>query len=88
MGYNDYMKTTASQLRANLYKLLDQVLETKEPIEIERNGQIIKIVPPGYAEPKPYKPKNKFSQLKDRKSFYKCDPEDLFQNDWLKDWKP
>ncbi len=82
------MKTTASHLRANIYKLLDQVLETGEPIEVERNGQVLKLVPPGYVEPKPYKaPKNKLSQLKDRKSFYKCDPEDLFQNDWLKDWK-
>ena len=84
------MKTSASQLRANIYKILDQVLESGQPVEIERNGQILKIVPPGYVEPTPYKkgPQNRFSQLKDRKAFYKCDPEEMFENDWLKDWKP
>lgn len=84
------MKMTASQLRANVYKLLDQVLETKKPIEIERHGQILRIVPPGYSsENVKYKPiKTKFSSVKDRTSIYKCDPEELFQNDWLKYWKP
>jgi len=83
------MKTSASKLRSNIYKILDEVLESGQPVEIERNGQILKIVPPGYTEPKEYKSaKSKFSVLKERKSFYKCDPEELFQNDWLKDWKP
>ncbi len=83
------MKTSASKLRANIYKILDEVLSTGMPVEIERNGQILKIVPPGYVEPKPYKKgPSKFSQLKDRKQYYKCDPNEMFENDWLKDWKP
>ena len=37
------MPITPTQLRANLYKVLDQVIETQQPIAINRNGQIIKI---------------------------------------------
>lgn len=83
------MKTSASQLRANIYALLDQVLETKEPLLIERNGQILKIVPPGYKEEVKYKApsKNKFSALRDRKNIYNGNPNEAFDNDWLKDWK-
>jgi len=38
------MKVTATALRAHLYRLLDSVLETGEPIEIERHGRILRIV--------------------------------------------
>ena len=37
------MSISPTQLRANLYKLLDQVLETQKPIEIVRNGQLLEI---------------------------------------------
>ena len=36
---------TASQLRADVYRLLDQVLETGEPLEIKRNGRVLRLVP-------------------------------------------
>lgn len=39
------MSITASALRQNVYRLLDQVLETGRPLEIERKGQILRIVP-------------------------------------------
>ncbi len=40
------MKTiTPTQLRANLYKLLDEVLATGVPIEIKRGNKKLKIVP-------------------------------------------
>lgn len=38
------MTITPTQLRANLYNLLDQVIETNKPIEIRRNGRIIKLI--------------------------------------------
>ena len=38
------MRLTASKLRADIYRILDQVLETGVPIEIERHGKILKIV--------------------------------------------
>jgi hypothetical protein len=48
---------TASPLRGDIYKILDSVLETGTPVEIERNGRILRIVAdrgsrpesPGYA---------------------------------------
>ena len=38
-----YMKVTSTQLRQNIYKLLDEVLSSGVPLEIERNGKILKI---------------------------------------------
>ncbi len=39
------MPTTASKLRANIYRMLDEVLETGQPLEIERNGKTLVIAP-------------------------------------------
>jgi len=36
---------TASSLRANIYKVLDGILETGEIVEIERKGRRLRIVP-------------------------------------------
>ena len=38
------MVITASKLRENVYRILDQVLATGEPIEIERNGRRLLLV--------------------------------------------
>lgn len=38
------MSLTASKLRANIYNVLDGVLETGIPVEIERNGRKLKII--------------------------------------------
>jgi prevent-host-death family protein len=40
-----YMPITTSELRGNIYQLLDRVLETGQPLEIERKGKIVKIIP-------------------------------------------
>ncbi len=39
------MKVTASELRASIYSILDQVLETGTPVEVTHKGKILKIVP-------------------------------------------
>ncbi len=39
------MQIKASNLRKDIYRLLDRVLATGEPLEIERNGQFLKVVP-------------------------------------------
>ncbi len=39
------MVVTVSELRRSIYRLLDQVLETGVPLEIERKGRILRIVP-------------------------------------------
>jgi hypothetical protein len=35
---------SVSALRANLYRLLDRVLETGQPLEIEHKGELLKVV--------------------------------------------
>jgi hypothetical protein len=69
----------ASALRENIYRLLDQVVETGVPIEIERQGKILKIVLE--------KPKSKLSNLQPR-PYLTEDPEELVHLDWSGEWRP
>lgn len=63
---------SATELRGNLYKFLDEVLETGKPLEIRRNGQILKIVAESV------KPKaNKLLNLKKRQGVISCTHEEL-----------
>ena len=48
------MKITASKLRENVYNILDHALETGVPVEVERKGRILKIVPEATAPGKGY----------------------------------
>ncbi len=70
---------TASQLRQNIYQVLDQALETGVPLEVERKGRRLRIVP----EP----PLDKLDKLK-RRDCLTGDPEDIVHMDWSKEWRP
>ena len=72
------MIISASELRQNIYNLLDQVIKTGVPLEIKRKGKILKIIPAGSI--------NKLKNVKKRKVL-NCDPEDIIYNDWEKEWK-
>jgi hypothetical protein len=72
------MVVKPSRLRANLYQLLDRVLRTGEPIEIDRGGKKLLIVP----KEKP----SRLTSLK-RREVIVGDPEDLVHVDWSKEWK-
>jgi hypothetical protein len=74
------MPLTASKLRENIYRILDQVLDTRVPVEIERRGKILKIVPT--ETPK------KLDKLVDRANFLQVDPEDIIELDWSDAWQP
>ena len=76
------MKITASKLRENIYKILDQVLETGSPVEIERRGRKLRIVP-GDA-----RPRGKLARLERRPKVIVGDPEALVHLDWSGEWKP
>ena len=76
------MKITASRLRANIYQVLDQVLETGVPIQIERRGRRLKIVPAD--EP----PRSKLDRLDPHPDAIVGDPQDLVHLDWSSGWKP
>jgi hypothetical protein len=39
------MAVSATQLRQNIYAILDEALATGKPVEIERKGKILRIVP-------------------------------------------
>ncbi len=69
---------TASKLRENIYRILDDILKTGIPIEIERRGQKLKIVPEG--------PVSKLDNLIKR-PYLKVDPEEIVHMDWSKEWK-
>jgi len=70
---------TASQLRANIYRVLDEILRSGRPIEIERNGQRIQIRP--LAAP------SRLGRLV-RRSVVKGSPKRFVHLDWSGQWKP
>lgn len=72
------MPISASELRADVYNILDRVLESGEPVEIERKGRIVRLVPD--ARP------SKLSRLVRRPGVVVGDPEDLVHLDWSSEW--
>lgn len=73
------MPITASQLRQDVYHILDEVLETGAPIEISRRGRIIRLVPDV--------PTSKLDRLV-RREVVEGDPRDLAAMDWSSEWQP
>ncbi len=73
---------TASKLRENVYKILDQILETGIPVEILRDGRILRIVPAD--KPK----KSKIENLVEHREAIRCAPEELVHIDWSSEWRP
>jgi antitoxin (DNA-binding transcriptional repressor) of toxin-antitoxin stability system len=71
------MAITASKLRENIYKILDEAVETGVPIEVVRKGIVLRIV----ADTRPLK----LSRLKKRTAFV-GDPDDIFKIDWRSEW--
>ena len=73
------MLLTASKLRENVYRVLDQVLETGEPVEIERNGRRLRIV----ADDAPLR----IDRLVRRSDVVVGDSEDFVHLDWSSEWQ-
>lgn len=71
------MRITASKLRENIYRILDEVAEKGTPVEVLRKGTVVKIV----AENRP----SKLARLKKRSGFI-GDPDDIVGMDWSKYW--
>jgi prevent-host-death family protein len=74
------VKVTASELRQNIYRLLDQVLETDVPLEIERNGRQLRVVPVNN--------RPKLDRLSAHEDYVVGAPEDLVHMDWSAEWQP
>ncbi len=73
------MPVKPSQLRENIYRILDQVLDTGIPVEIERHGKLLRIVP--------VETRSKLDNLKPR-PYLLSDPEELIHLDWSGEWQP
>jgi len=80
----DPTRLTASKLRANVYRVLDQVLETGVPVEIDRHGRRLRIVRAGAA---PAQAPGKLTRLKARR-YLRGAPETLVHIDWSREWRP
>jgi prevent-host-death family protein len=76
------MPLTASKLRENIYKILDQVAETGIPVEIVRKGKRLKII----SHSPPDRKESKLSSLV-KHPIMKCEPEELVHLDWSEEWK-
>lgn len=76
------MALTASKLRENIYRILDQVLKTGTPVEIVRGDRKLRIVPVEESR------KSKLASLRPRAKVVVGDPEELVHLDWSGEWKP
>lgn len=73
-------KLSLSKLRADLFRIVDQVIETGRPVEVERNGRIVRIVPAD--------PQSKLSRLKPHPGAMLDDPDSYVHIDWSEYWQP
>jgi len=73
------MAITPTKLRQNLFALLDEVLETGKPLDINRNGQILHIITD--------KKLSKLDKIVAKKVSVASD-EELINTNWDKEWKP
>ena len=72
------MSITASKLRENVYHILDEVIETGVPVEVEHKGRKLRIMPADQ--------RDKLGSLKKRRCI-KGDPEELVHFDWSGEWQ-
>ncbi|HET8700087.1 MAG TPA: type II toxin-antitoxin system Phd/YefM family antitoxin [Nitrococcus sp.] len=70
---------TPSRLRANLYRILDRVLETGRPVEIQRKGRRLRIVA---------QPTGRLDLLKPHPDYLRVPAEEIVHLDWLHEWRP
>ena len=78
LGRNETVAVNASNLRKNVYRLLDRVLRTGKPIALVRKGQRLKVVrdaPKG----------GKLARLVPH-ACIKGDPEELVRRNWSAEW--
>ena len=76
---NSKKTITSSSLRENIYRILDEILKTGIPVEIERRGRKLKILPVG--------PVNKLDNFIER-PYLKVPPDNIVHLDWSNKWKP
>ncbi len=72
------MQITATQLRQNVYKILDDIFEKGTQVEIKRKGAVFKLTFDQTA--------SKLKNLKKRKVLTSS-PSDIIHMDWSTEWR-
>lgn len=73
------MSMSGTKLRENVYRVLDEALETGESIEIQRKGRTLRIVPDQRS--------SRLGRLRKRATL-NVKPEEIVHMDWSSEWKP
>jgi hypothetical protein len=71
---------TPTEFRKDLYRLLDQILESGVPLEIRRKGKKLRI--------EPVLPRRDVRALPGHPGTIPGDPEELVHLDWSSSWAP
>ncbi len=71
---------TATELRTNIYRILDQILESGVAQEVVRKGQKLLIVPAA--------PKRRRLEDLPRRQFLNCSFDELVATSWEHAWEP
>lgn len=74
------MVVTPSQLRSDVYRLLDRTLATGQPLQVKRKGRLLQIVPVAKGK--------KMDRLVQRPGTIIGSPDDIVHMDWSRYWKP
>jgi prevent-host-death family protein len=65
---------TVTELRKNIFNLLEEILNTGVPLEINKGGRLLRIAP--------VEPVDKFADLVYQPDVINGDPEDLVHIEW------
>jgi len=74
------MALSASKLRQDIYRILDEILASGVPVEIERNGRRLRIVPVDRP--------SRLDRLERHGAYLKSDPDEIVEIDWFSEWRP
>jgi len=74
------MAIKPTELRRDLYRILDAVLSTGTPVEIERDGARLKIVP--------VEAPRRLDRLVAHPDAILVDPGEIVEIDWSSEWTP
>lgn len=69
---------TATELRQQIYKLLDEVLESGEPLEVVRKGRRLRVIADEQADP--------LTRIVPIPELISGDPDELVAMDWSGEW--
>ena len=79
-----------TELRSNIYRILDQIAETGQAIRIRRKGYVLELTPIREQTKLDSKSVNKLERFRKYKGTQAIvgDPEDLVHIDWSSEWNP